>query len=228
MSYLSDNIRFLRAKKDFSQQKLADELMITRVRYAKYEDATSEPPIELLLRMSKYFGIGVDLLISVDIRKYPIEDMIKHPDNRVLIPITVDTFGHHQIEIIPQKASMGYLNGYRDPHYIENLQIISFPFKKDGKYRVFTFDWDSIPPHKNGKYYIVGKYVKNFDDLKTGKIYIFITKNNVITCKGFQFKENDVIFFEDDNRINEPLRIPLIEIKEVWEFAYLIFTHELD
>ncbi|PZU87277.1 MAG: XRE family transcriptional regulator [Chryseobacterium sp.] len=227
MSYLSDNIRFLRTKKEYSQQRTAEELLITRVRYAKYEDGTSEPPIELLLRISKYFGIGIDLLVSVDIRKYPVEDMIKHPDNRVLIPITVDSLGNNQIEIIPQKASMGYLNGYSDPEYIESLQTISLPFLRNGKFRAFPANGDSMPPYKDGTY-IVGKYIENLSDLKTDKTYIFITINDGITYKRFQFHEADAICVKADNSFYEPYKIPLTEIKEIWEFACSISTQEYE
>jgi len=87
MSKLSDNLRFLRAGKQLSQQKVADLLMITRVRYAKYEDGTSEPPIEILMRISKYFSVSIDLLVAVDLRKYPLEEMLNLPDNRILVPI---------------------------------------------------------------------------------------------------------------------------------------------
>lgn len=34
---------------------------------------------------------------------------------RIVLPIRVDQDGNNEIEIIPQKASMGYLNGYADP-----------------------------------------------------------------------------------------------------------------
>ena len=118
MSVLSDNMRFLRTQRELSQQKVSDHLSITRGRYAKYEDGSSEPPIGILLRISKFFGISIDLLVSVDIRKYPLEEMLNLPENRVLLPIKVDGEGNNQIEIIPQKASMGYLNGYSDPEYI--------------------------------------------------------------------------------------------------------------
>ena len=156
MSVLSDNMRFLRTKQKFSQQKVADTLFITRGRYAKYEDGSSEPPIEILMRISKYLSISIDLLVGVDIRKYPLEEMLNLPDNRILVPITVDTSGNNQIEIIPQKASMGYLNGYSDPDYIESLQTISLPFLRNGKYRAFPASGDSMPPYKDGTY-IVGK-----------------------------------------------------------------------
>jgi len=225
MSKLSDNIRFLRVRKEVSQQKIAEALIITRVRYAKYEDGTSEPPIEILLRLSKYFGISIDLLVSVDIRKYPLEDMLNLPDNRILIPITVDTSGNNQIEIIPQKASMGYLNGYGDPEYIESLQTISLPFLRNGKFRAFPAGGDSMPPYKEGTY-IVGKYVEDLSELKTDKTYIFITVNDGITYKRFQFHEANAICVKADNNFYEPYKIPLSEVKEIWEFACSISTHE--
>ena len=227
MSKLSDNLRFLRARKQLSQQKVADLLMITRVRYAKYEDGTSEPPIEILMRISKYFSVSIDLLVAVDLRKYPLEEMLNLPDNRILVPITVDSSGNNQIEIIPQKASMGYLNGYADPEYIENLQTISLPFLRNGKYRAFPVQGDSMPPYKDGAY-IVGKYIEDLSELKTDKTYIFITVNDGITYKRFQFHEADGICVKADNNFYEPYKIPLTEIKELWEFACSISTQEYE
>jgi len=186
MSKLSDNLRFLRARKQLSQQKVADLLMITRVRYAKYEDGTSEPPIEILMRISKYFIISIDLLVAVDLRKYPLEEMLNLPDNRILVPITVDSSGNNQIEIIPQKASMGYLNGYADPEYIENLQTISLPFLRNGKYRAFPVQGDSMPPYKDGAY-IVGKYIEDLSELKLTKPIFSLPSMMVLPIKDSSF-----------------------------------------
>lgn len=227
MSYLSENIRFLRSKKQFSQQRIADDLEITRVRYAKYEDGTSEPPLDLLNKIARYFGVSVDLLISVDVKKYPVEDMIKLAENKILIPVTVDSDGNNQIEIIPQKASMGYLNGFSDPEYIESLQTISLPFLRNGKFRAFPADGDSMPPYKDGTY-IVGRYVEDLSELKTDKTYVFITLNDGITYKRFQFHEADAICVKADNDFYEPYKIPLTDIKEIWEFACSISTQEYD
>lgn len=227
MSHLSENIRFLRSKKQFSQQRIADDLEITRVRYAKYEDGTSEPPLDLLNKIARYFGVSVDLLISVDVKKYPVEDMIKLAENKILIPVTVDSDGNNQIEIIPQKASMGYLNGFSDPEYIESLQTISLPFLRNGKFRAFPADGDSMPPYKDGTY-IVGRYVEDLSELKTDKTYVFITLNDGITYKRFQFHEADAICVKADNDFYEPYKIPLTDIKEIWEFACSISTQEYD
>ncbi len=120
---------------------------------------------------------------------------------------------------------MGYLNGYGDPEYIESLETISLPFLKGGKFRAFPADGDSMPPYKNGTY-IVGKYVENLSELKTDRTYVFITTNDGISYKRFQFHEADGIWVKADNQFYEPYKIPLAEIKEIWEFACSINTKE--
>jgi len=227
MSIFSNNIRFLRDKRELSQQSVANELSISRVRYSKYENGVSEPPIELLIKISKYFHVSIDLLVSVDIRKYPVEDMLKLPDNRIVLPVAVDDLGNDTIEIIPQKASMGYLEGYSDVGYIESLQRIALPFLTNGKYRAFPADGDSMPPFRNGSY-IVGKYVEGIDELKPGKTYVFITLNDGITYKRFKEKKGNNICVSADNSFYEPYDIPFEEIVEIWQYASGIFPEDFE
>ncbi|MBD1425698.1 helix-turn-helix transcriptional regulator [Sphingobacterium arenae] len=67
MLYLADNMRYLRGRKGRSQQQLADQLGITRTRYSKYEYGMAEPPIELLIKIARYYGVTIDDIISVDL-----------------------------------------------------------------------------------------------------------------------------------------------------------------
>lgn len=227
MSIFSDNIRFLRTQKNLSQQELADQILMSRVRYSKYEDGRSEAPYELLIRISKYFNLSIDLLLTVDIRKYPLEDILKLPDNRIVLPVVVDQLGNNSIEIVPQKASMGYLSGYSDPEYIESLQRISLPFLTNGKYRAFPAQGDSMPPFKDGSY-IIGKYLENIDDLKPNKSYVFVTLNDGISYKRFTFRNKKSITVAADNSFYKPYDIPLREVVEVWQYASGIFPEDFE
>ncbi len=227
MSVFSDNIRFLRTQKSLSQQELADKISMSRVRYSKYEDGRSEAPYEVLIRISKYFNLSIDLLLTVDIRKYPLEDILKLPDNRIVLPVVVDTLGNNSIEIVPQKASMGYLSGYSDPEYIESLQRISLPFLVNGKYRAFPAKGDSMPPFKDGSY-IIGKYVENTEDLKPDKSYVFVTLNDGITYKRFKAKKKKSVTVAADNSFYRPYDIPLGEIVEIWQYASGIFPEDFE
>lgn len=216
----------MRAQLNISQQKVADSLLITRGRYAKYEDDASEPPINILMKISQYFRISIDLLVSLDLRKYSLEDMIKLPDNRIVLPIKVDSHGENRIEIIPHKAQMGYLSGYNDPEYIDSLQHISLPFLRNGKYRAFPTQGDSMPPYNDGTF-IVGKYVESKNDLKVGKTYIFITRNDGIVYKRYAQQNKTGSLVASDNTFYEPYEIEWVDILEIWEFACSINTEEL-
>jgi len=217
----------LRIKRNLSQQSFAESLGMSRVRYSKYEDGRSEPPYEVLISISKFFNISIDLLLTLDIKKYPLEEMLQLSDKRILLPIIVDQSGNNSIEIIPQKASMGYLSGYSDPEYIENLQRISLPFLTNGKYRAFPALGDSMPPFKDGSY-IIGKYVENIEDLKSGKSYIFITLDDGITYKRFKAKKENSITVSADNEFYDPYEIDLENIVEIWQYASGIFPEEFE
>ncbi|KQT18157.1 XRE family transcriptional regulator [Chryseobacterium sp. Leaf404] len=225
MSILSENIRFLRDQSKVSQQKVADEISITRGRYSTYEEGRSEPPIELLVRLSKYFKINIDVLLTVDLTKYSLHDIVNLPNNRTLLPMKVDEAGENKIEIVPQKASMGYLSGYNDPEFVDSLQHLSLPFLRNGKFRAFPADGDSMPPYSDGTF-IVGKYLEDKKDLKKGKTYIFITKDGIV-YKRFSHQNDSGSFVSSDNTFYEPYEIKWQEVYEIWEFACSINTQEL-
>lgn len=227
MSIFSENIRFLRTKRKATQQETADAVLLSRVRYSKYEDGRSEPPYEVLIRISKYFNLSIDLLLTVDIRKYPLEDILHLPDNRIVLPVIIDREGNNYIEIVTQKASMGYLSGYSDPEYIESLQQISLPFLTNGKYRAFPALGDSMPPFKDGSY-IIGKYVENIEDLKPDKSYIFVTLNDGISYKRFKQRKKRAVTVAADNSFYKPYDIPLGEIVEIWQYASGIFPEDFE
>lgn len=227
MSVLSNNMRHLRAQFNASQQKIADQLGITRGRYAKYEEGASEPPVVILIRISAFFGVSIDLLVSVDIGRYPVKNLVNLPDNRVLLPVVVDEEQNNKIELIPQKASMGYLKGYADPGYIEGLQTLSLPFLNHGKYRAFPADGDSMPPFRDGTF-IVGRYVEEFSSLKVNRTYIFITRNDGITYKRLSAVSDEHITVSADNNFYEPYDISLSDLVEVWQFACSISSVEFE
>lgn len=161
---------------------VADSVGIPRPRYAKFEDGKNFPPPEILLALSRYFAMSIDLLLSVDVRKIPVGDLLKLENNRLLLPNNVDSNDNNLIEIVTQKAKAGYLSGYSDPEFIESLQQISIPFLGPGKHRVFPVEGDSMPPHEDGSI-IVGRYIEKLGDVLDGKTYIVITKNNGIIYK---------------------------------------------
>lgn len=227
MSLFSDNIRHLRVKKEVSQQFVAEKLSISRDRLAKYEEGKSQPPFEILIKISHYYHVSIDLLLTADIRKVDIDGLMKLDDNRILLPIVVDAKGANIIEIIPHKAKAGYLTSYSDPEFVESLQHISLPFLGTGKFRTFPVEGDSMPPHKDGSF-IVGRYVENNQDIKDGRTYVLLTRNEGIVYKRLKRADSSTFMLISDNTFYAPYEVKFSDILEIWEYAGSIATSEFD
>jgi transcriptional regulator with XRE-family HTH domain len=218
MLYISDNLKYLRSRRNLSQQEAADGMKMPIDRYKKYEYGKNTPPAETLLSISRFYHISIDLLLTVDLRKTSVENLLKLEDNRIVLPIAVDSRGENLIEIVAHKARAGYLTGYADPEFIEGLQQISLPFLGPGKFRAFPIGGDSMPPH-NDKAFIVGRYVENLGEVSSGKTYILVTRSEGITYKRLKGTAKDALTVESDNLIYSPYAIKLSDIIEIWEYT---------
>jgi transcriptional regulator with XRE-family HTH domain len=221
MSKIAKNLKVLRELKKMTQEQLADELDITRSRWGAYEEGRSEPPYDLLIKIADYFHLSTDALLKGNLSKTKPESLLKIGANRLLFPITVDKEGNDLIEVVPVKASAGYLNGYSDPQYIENLPMMNLPFKIIGKHRAFAIKGDSMPPLKDGSI-VVGKYIEEIEDVKNGQTYIVLTKSEGLVYKRLYKKKlrNSYVFeFHSDNPDYHPYIINNRDVLEVWSFV---------
>ena len=218
---IAKNIRALREKKKLSQEQLAEDLGITRARLGAYEESRNQPPIEILISLSDYFQISIDALIKADLYKTDPDALMKIGKNRTLLPILVDRQNNDLLEYVPVKAMAGYLNGYSDPEFIEELPVMNLPFKIVGKHRAFTIKGDSMPPLKNGTI-VVGNYIESLDEIREGQTYIVLTKEDGVVYKRLyrdKKRLNSVFEFHSDNPDYSPYFVKSESILEVWGFV---------
>ncbi len=223
------NIKHLRSLKKMSQERFADELKWSRSMVGSYEEGRSEPPIDRLIDLSNYFQIPIDILVKNDLRRAKDTSFIEIGNQRVLFPVTVNEDNEDLIEIVPTKASAGYLAGYADPEYIEQLQKIKLPFLPTGTHRAFPIKGDSMLPVKDGSF-IVARYVEDLSDVKNGRTYIVLTKNDGLVYKRVynQIENGQSLRLSSDNKLYEPYEVPIQEVLELWEFTCCINTQEYD
>jgi transcriptional regulator with XRE-family HTH domain len=229
MNNIAKNIRHLRKIKTLTQEQLSEELGITRSKVGSYEEGRSDPPIDMLIQFSTYFKLPIDVLIKNDLTYATDTSFIEIGNQRVLFPITVDTDNEDLIEIVPIKASAGYLLGYNDPEYIEQLDKIKLPFLPTGKHRAFPIKGDSMLPMKDGSY-VVAQYLEDVRDVRNGTSYIIVTLNDGMTYKRItnNIEENGTLLLTPDNKNYDSYEVPLAEVLEVWEFTCSINTQEYD
>ncbi len=229
MSRISQNIKYLRQLKGLSQEQLAEELHVTRSRIGGYEEARNEPPIDLLIRLSEFFHIAIDALIKGDLRKTNLEGLMKIGKNRILFPILMDSEGNDMVELVPMKASAGYLKGYADPDYMERLPKMQLPFLPTGKHRAFPIKGDSMPPIREGSF-VIAKYLERLEDIKNGHTYIVVTKDDGLSYKRLLNlnKKEGTIECHSDNKMYAPYKVNLNDILEVWEYTCSLNMSEYD
>lgn len=229
MTFISENIRHLRHLKQVTQEVLAEHLNVTRSRISSYEEGRSAPSIEMLIQLSDYFKLPIDILLRKDLTKASDTSFIEIGNQRVLFPITVTVDNTNLIEVVPVKASAGYLAGYDDPEYIEQLQKIKLPFLPTGKHRAFPIKGDSMLPMKDGAF-VVGRFVEDRNEIQSGKTYVLVTQNDGMVYKRVynQIEEDNTLLLVSDNSNYEAYTIPINEVLELWEFTCSINTQEYD
>ena len=57
-------LKIIRKEKNLNQQKVAYDLHISRESLSYYENGKREPDLSLLVRMSEYFNVSINYLIT--------------------------------------------------------------------------------------------------------------------------------------------------------------------
>lgn len=228
MSIISENIKHLRKQKGWTQGDLAEKVEIKRSLVGAYEEGRADPRLNNLMNICRLFKVSVDTLISTDLTKMSLEQVEKlgkgtKADTKVL-SITVNQDDEEYIDLIPQKASAGYMNGYADPEYLGDMPKFHLPnLPRTGTYRAFEITGDSMLPLKPGTI-VIGRYLEDVRDLRSGQCYVILSKEEGVVYKRvFDYaEEHGKLFLVSDNKAYSPYEIAIGDVLEIWEAkAYL-------
>lgn len=220
MSFLAENMKWLRKSRAITQTELAEAIGLNRPIIGSYEEGRAEPKIDVLRTMADYFQVSVDQLVGIELEK---DDAVVKAAGRELrvLTITTNSEGGERIPLVPAKAAAGYLNGFADPEYIEQLPTFELPFpelKKDRTYRLFQIKGESMLPVPSGAY-IIGSYMEDWSTVKTGECYIFVTHSEGIVYKRAvnEVRKRMTFVLQSDNTEYDPFEVHVHDIKEVWQ-----------
>lgn len=227
MSLISENLKFLRKQMGLTQEQMAVQLDIKRSLLGAYEEGRADPRISNLLKFAEIFSLPVDHLISFDLTKNTLSPPpIKANDGFKVLTITVDQSKRENIELVPQRAAAGYLNGYSDAEYIEELPKFQLPVLPGNvTYRAFEISGDSMLPLRSGTI-VIGQFVENIASIKNGKTYILVTRDEGIVYKRiYKYADNKELFcLTSDNRQYGAYDVKASDILEIWEARAYIST----
>ena len=131
--------------------------------------------------------------------------------------------GTNEIQFVPVKAAAGYLAGYADPEFIDELNTFTLPMLSPGQYRAFEIVGDSMLPTTSGSV-IVGEKVDDLEDVKSNQTYIVVSRNEGIVYKRVMknARLKNKITMVSDNPAYQPYNVSAEEIMEVWKAQMVI------
>ncbi|MEJ8802451.1 LexA family transcriptional regulator [Pontibacter sp. H249] len=212
----------MRKSAGYTQAQLADKLEIKRSLVGAYEEGRAEPKLATLVNISRLFDITLDDLITKDLSNpsESIEPASAKVGGRLrVLAITVDEQQRENIELVPYKASAGYLNGYADSEFIEELPRFKLPMLgAGGTYRAFEISGDSMLPIASGAV-IVGRFVEDWSSIKDGSPCIVVSQKEGVVFKRIynKIKDASMLRLHSDNPVYSPYEIGVEDVIEIWE-----------
>ncbi len=229
---INTNLKFWRRELSITQAQLADKLGIKRSLVGAYEEGRAEPRLATLVNMARLFNIPLDSLATTDFTKRknartaaalreagPLTDTSLEERPMRVLAFTVGADGEENIELVPLKAAAGYLNGYADREFIEELPRFRLPMlASTGTYRAFEIAGDSMLPLVSGTT-VVGRYVDDWNHLKDGTPCIVVSSKDGIVFKRVfnKLKQSESLSLHSDNPGYQPFDVRADDVLEIWE-----------
>ncbi|MFL5774557.1 MAG: helix-turn-helix transcriptional regulator [Flavisolibacter sp.] len=211
MSFANKNLKYLRKLRGWTQEEFAQKLRIKRSLLGAYEEERAEPRIDILEIVADMFKLTLDDLLRKDISDTKTNYIAKRRAQKM-------AGGRVDIPFVPVKAAAGYLSGYADPEFIDELNTFTLPMLSGGDYRAFEIVGDSMMPTPSGSI-IVGERIQNFEDIKTNQTYIVVSKSDGIVYKRIMKnnRQKNKLTFVSDNPTYQPYQVNAEDVLEVWQ-----------
>lgn len=217
MSKAGTNLKFLRKQKGFTQEEMAEKLGIKRSLIGAYEEERAEPRLDVMQIVCDMFNISLEEFLFVDLTSAKQDFLEKRRASK----LSQDR--GTVIHFVPVKATAGYMAGYADPAYLDELNTFTLPMLAPGNYRAFEIIGDSMMPTPSGSI-IVGEKVDEVESVKPTETYIVVSRGDGIVYKRIE-KTNrgkKQLTLVSDNPAYQPYTVNTSDIMELWQVKLII------
>ncbi|MFL9485535.1 XRE family transcriptional regulator [Chitinophagaceae bacterium LWZ2-11] len=221
MSYAGKNLRYLRKLRGWTQEEFANKLKIKRSLIGAYEEERAEPRLDVLEAMCSLFKLSLDELLLQDLTGGGEASGSSYLDQRRKMKMLEPTVA--EIQFVPVKAAAGYLAGYADTDFLDELNTFTLPMLAPGQYRAFEIVGDSMLPTPSGSV-IVGEKVDDLEDVRNSNTYVVLSKTDGIVYKRIMKsnRSKSKLTLISDNPIYEPYNVSSEDVLEVWKAVFIM------
>ncbi|MBS1743375.1 MAG: LexA family transcriptional regulator [Bacteroidetes bacterium] len=213
MSRAGLNLKYLRKLRGWTQEEFANKLNIKRSLIGAYEEERADPRLDVLEIVADMFKLSLDelLLKDVSVTAGSGSYLAKRRQQKMM------TADRNLIHFVPIKAAAGYMTGYADSEFLDELNTFTLPMLSGGNYRAFEIIGDSMLPTPSGSI-IVGEKVDSIDDVKNNAAYIVVSRNEGIVYKRIvkNNRSKAKVSLVSDNPNYQPYQVNTEDIVELW------------
>jgi transcriptional regulator with XRE-family HTH domain len=216
MAVSNQNLKYLRKLRGWTQEEFARKLRIKRSLVGAYEEERAEPRIDVLEAVCDIFKLTLDEIIRKDLSDNKSNYLAKRRAMKLAT-------GRPDIPFVPVKAAAGYLAGYGDPEFVDELNTFTLPMLSGGNYRAFEIIGDSMLPTPSGSV-IVGEKIEKVDELKNDSACIVVSRHEGIVYKRVQKngRSKDRFTLVSDNPVYQPYTVKAEDVLEMWKAQVVI------
>lgn len=217
MSQAGQNLKYLRKLRGWTQEEFAVKLGIKRSLIGAYEEERADPRLEVLEIVGDTFKLSLDELLLKDLSNTGDSFLAKRRQQKMM------SANRNVIHFVPVKAAAGYLAGYADSEFIDELNTFTLPMMAGGNYRAFEIIGDSMMPTPSGSI-IVGEKVDNSEDVKNDQAYIVVSRNEGIVYKRVvkNNRSKNKLTLVSDNPQYQPYQVNAEDVVELWQAQMVI------
>ncbi len=218
MAVAGQNLKYLRKLRGWTQEEFANKLGIKRSLIGAYEEGRAEPRIDVLEILGDIFKVTLDELLLHDLSESKGASYLAK--RRQLKMMSAD---RNIIHFVPVKAAAGYLAGYADSEFIDELNTFTLPMLTGGNYRAFEIIGDSMMPTPSGSI-IVGEKIESIESLKSNGAYIVVSNSEGIVYKRVikSNKNKNKLTLVSDNPAFQPYQVNSADVLEMWQAQAVI------
>lgn len=216
MATVNQNVKYLRKLRGWTQEEFAQKIGIKRSLLGAYEEERAEPNYDVLETVSDMFKVTIDDLLRKDLSESKGSYLAKRRHMKMASEKNV-------IHFVPVKAAAGYLNGYADPEFLDELNTFTLPMLTGGSYRAFEIWGDSMLPTPSGSV-VIGEKVEDLEDVKNNQPYVVLSKSEGIVYKRIvkNNRNKNKLTLESDNPVFQPYQVNAEDLLEIWSAELVI------
>ena len=232
MEYFFKNTKLIREKAGLTQSQMADLFGIKGSTWGNYESAVSKPNLDILIQISKKFGISESDLLNKDLSNVDLNQkkvtIKKNKNVNLNVDLSVDlnqekapnieaSKPSKSIPLIPIDAVAGYGNGDFSVSQNDISKHYVVPDFIDVKADfIITAKGSSMLPKYSSGDKLACRIIRDYQFIQWGKVYVLDTDQGALVKRLYQGSNDDTITCHSDNDGRYPrFEIPKTSIRSL-------------